>query len=38
MICPHCKEVIVKKPRNKKNKKDKPFLKVVNEPTILSFN
>ena len=38
MICPHCKEVIVKKPRKKKDKKDKPVLKVMNEPVILSFN
>jgi hypothetical protein len=38
MICPHCNEVIIKKPRNKKIKKEKPVLKVINEPVIISFN
>lgn len=38
MICPHCKEVIVKKPRTKKIKKYKQVLKVIEEPVILSFN
>jgi hypothetical protein len=37
MLCPHCNEVIIKKPRNKK-KKEKPVLKVINEPVIISFN
>lgn len=37
MLCPNCKEVIIRKPRKTK-KKEKPFLKVIKEPIVISFD
>lgn len=36
MICPHCNEVIIRKPRKTK-KKEKQVLKVIKEPIVISF-
>jgi hypothetical protein len=37
MICPYCKEVIIKKRPRKTKKKEPPMLKIINEPIVISF-